>query len=54
MVGGRPVGYIHSGTEDLNSGRPRTNPAGGKVESVNPEAPEFDTSTLNQSATLLP
>ena len=38
----------------LNSGRPRTNPASGRVEYLNPGPPDYNTSALNHSATLHP
>ncbi|KAL9979061.1 hypothetical protein ACROYT_G016656 [Oculina patagonica] len=52
LAGGRPVGYMQSVNEDLNSGRPRTNPASDRVEGLNPGLPDYNTSALNQSATL--
>jgi len=52
LAAGRPVGYIQSVTEDLNSGRPRTNPASGRVEGLNPGPPDYNTSALNDAAKL--
>ena len=52
--GSLPAGYIQSVTEDLNSGRPRTNPVSGRVEGLNPGPPDYKTSALNHSATLSP
>ena len=40
--------------EDLNSGRPRANPASGRVEDLNPGPPDYKTSALNHSASVPP
>lgn len=36
MVGGRLFGYLQENTVELNSGLPRTNSTGGRVDSLNP------------------
>ena len=42
--------YIQSVTENLNSGRPRTNPANGKVEGLNPGPPVYNLNLLGHAA----
>ena len=55
LSGGRPVGYFTSVAEELNSGLQRTNPASGRMESLNPGPPDYKTNTaLNHSAMLPP
>ena len=41
-------------TEELNQGLPRTNPASGRMEGLNPGPPDYKTSALNHSAMLPP
>ena len=53
MAGGGPVGYLQSVIGDLNSGYRETNPS-GRVETLNPGPPDYNTSALNHSAKLLP
>lgn len=40
--------------KDLNLGRPRTNPASGRVEGLNPVPLDYSTSALNNLASLPP
>ena len=54
MAGGRPVGYLQSENEDLNSDYREINPADDRVEALNPRSPDYNTSALNHSATLPP
>ena len=54
LAGGRQVGYFTNVAEELNSGLPRTNPACGRTEGLNPGPPDYKTSALNHSATLPP
>ena len=46
LAGGRPVGSLHSAADELNSGRPRTNPVSGRVEDLDPGPPGYKSSTL--------
>ena len=43
MAGGRPVGYLQSVTEDLNSGLPRNKSRWwqGPVKALNPGSPDY-------------
>ena len=51
LVGGWPVGYLHSAVDELNSGLPRKNPDGGRVEDLNQGPPGFKSSTLTHPTT---
>ena len=44
-AGGRPVGYLQSVVE-LSSGIPKTNPASGREEDLNPGPPDYKSSAL--------
>ena len=46
LAGGRPVGSLHNAADELNSGRPRTNPVSGRVEDLDPGPPSYKSSTL--------
>ena len=40
-----PVGYLQS-AEELSSGLPKTNPASGREEDLNPGPPDYKSSAL--------
>ena len=46
--------YTTWSRSQLNSGLPRTNPDGGRVEDLNQGPPDFQSSALNHSTTLPP
>ena len=56
VIGDWPVGYLHHAVKELNSGFLRTNhkPGSGKMKDLNQGSPDFKSSILNFSATLLP
>ena len=45
LAGGWPVGYLQSMVE-LSSGLPKTNPASGIEEDLNPGPPDYKSSAL--------
>ena len=46
LAGDRPVGYLQSAAKELNSGQPRTNPANGRMEDLNPGTPDYKSDAL--------
>ena len=52
MADGWPVGYLQS-MEELSSCLPKTNPASGREEDLNPGPPDYKSSALT-TRTLLP
>ena len=53
LAGGRPVGYLQSVVE-LSSGPPKTNPASGREEDLNPGPPDYKSSALTIRPRRLP
>ena len=53
LAGGRPVGYLHSAAEELNSGRPKSNPVSGRAEDLNPGPPDYKSSALSTRSSRL-
>ena len=52
LVRGFPVGYLQSMVE-LSSGLPKTNPASGREEDWNPGLPDYKSSALTTSQSVL-